>query len=110
MCLLTAGPASADELPLVTAVGRVVKANPNVILVRPVEPGGQLGKAIALKVRGTSRVSTVAVQRRRGQTVTVQRQVEPQSLRPDQVIAVIYTRTTDEAVLLSAVVLPPEKP
>jgi hypothetical protein len=104
--LLARTPAHAADLPLQTAAGVVVKANANVVLVRPRLPDGQLGKAVALKVRGTSQAYTLTLEKRGGQLVPVQRAVEPQSLTPTRAVAVIFTVANGEEVLLSAVVLP----
>ena len=64
-------------------------------------------KSLALKVTGTSRVTTLSTQNRAGKVVLMQKDTEVKSLEPKQIIAVIYAGEKDEAILLSAVV---EKP
>lgn len=98
---LSSGPLSSAEPPLATTTGVVVKANASVVILRP--PGG---KAVALKVRGTSKAWSLSTQKRDGQLVAVQRETEPKDLQPEQVIAAIYTIVDDDAVLLVAVVQP----
>jgi len=48
--------------PLATAYGRVVKANANLVILRPAVSGGRLGDAIVLKLTGTSRIAVVTNQ------------------------------------------------
>lgn len=97
----------AEPPPLLTASGAVVKANANVLILRPRGADGKFGKALTLKVRGTSKVTTLTVQQRDGQAVPVQREVAVADLRPDQTLAVLYTNLGDEFVLLGAVAHPP---
>ena len=71
---------------------------------------GRFGGALALKVRGTSKVVTLLPQDRGGQTVLTQRETDPKTLQPNQPIAVVYTVLKDEYVLLQGVANPlPEK-
>jgi hypothetical protein len=93
--------------PLLSARGAVVKANASVLIVRPRGADGKFEKAVTLKIRGTSRVTLVSFQKRDGQVVPVQREGEIKELKPEQVLAVIYTNLGDEYVLLSAVAAPP---
>jgi hypothetical protein len=65
---------------------------------------GKFGKSLALKLTGTSRVTTLSTQNRAGKVVLTQKDTEVKSLEPKQNIAVIYSGEKDEAVLLSAVV------
>lgn len=99
-------PARAADLPLQTVAGVVVKANASVVLVRPRLPDGQFGKAIALKVRGTSQAYTLTLEKRGDEFVPVQRAIAPQSLAPARAVAAIVTVADGEVVLLSAVALP----
>src|SRR5207237_9893487 len=99
--------AAAAELPLQTVTGAVVKANARLVIVRPRLPDGQSGKAVVLKVRGTSRLTALRSEPRGGQLAAVQRAVEPAALMPNWIVAAIYTVADGEAVLLTAVVLPP---
>lgn len=100
--------AAAEPPPLATAYGRVVKANANVVLVRPATSGGKLGDAIALKLTGTSRATVVTLEKRADHPAAVQRDIKPKDLQPDQIIAVIYTVIDQDKVLLTAVVHPHE--
>jgi hypothetical protein len=93
----------AAGLPLGTATGVVGKATANVLFICPQDSNGQLGPKMVLKLRGTSNVYLVTTHVRARQPVVVQRAIEPRSLAPNQPIAVIYTATRDEYILLSAV-------
>jgi hypothetical protein len=104
---LTAALGTAADLPLFSGTGLVVKANANILLVRPRGADGQFGKAISLKLRGTSKVSTLTTQVRDGQTVAVQRDADAKDLKPNQPVAIIYTQVADkDYVLLAAVAQP----
>lgn len=94
---------AAAPPPLLTASGTVVKANANVLILRPRLPDGRFDQAVTLKIRGTS---TVTLLRTRGAGVLVQQSTTVKDLQPNQTIAVIYTNTGDEYVLLSAVARP----
>ena len=108
LCCVTTLTLAADAPPpLLSARGAVVKANASLLIVRPRLPDGKFDKALTLKIRGTSRVTIVSFQKREGQLVPVQRDGEVKDLRPEQVLAVIYTNLGDEYVLLSAVAAPP---
>lgn len=95
-----------DPLPLATAHGQVEKVDKDALMFQPRE-GTKFGKAIALKLTGTSKISTLTS--RDGGKVVVQRDADSKDLRPKQAIAVIYTTTKDGHVLLSAVAHPAEK-
>lgn len=104
--LVSDGWVGAAEPSLITTAGVVVKANASVVILRPRGADGQLGKAVVLKVRGTSKAYVLSTQKRDGQIVPVQRESEPKDLQPDQLIAAIYTVVNDDAVLLVAIVQP----
>lgn len=104
VCLLLAGSASAQPLPLLTAHGTVDKAGKDSLSIRPRDPEGKFGKSLTLKLTGTSKITTLTSQTRAGKLVAVQRETEPTDLQPKQAIAVIYTTVKDGSVLLSAVV------
>jgi hypothetical protein len=91
---------------LATANGAVVKANAELLLVRPRGADGKFEKALSLKIRGTTKVTVLSFQQRGGQTVPIQREAEVKDLQPEQVVSVIYTNVGDAFVLLSAVALP----
>lgn len=98
---------AAEPAPsLATANGAVVKANAEVLIVRPRGADGKFEKALTLKIRGTTKVTVLSFQQRAGQTVAVQREVEVKDLQAEQVLSVIYTNVGDAYVLLSAVALP----
>jgi hypothetical protein len=107
-CLVLAGAAwgQATAPPLVTTTGLVEKADKDGLTIRPREPGGRFGKSVVLKVTGTTKVTTVSVQKRAGNNVLVQREVEVKDLERNQPVAVIYTTATGGPVLLAAVVQP----
>ncbi len=94
------------NLSLATASGVVKKATANVLLVVPRGPDGRFAKTLALKLSGTSKITTLTRQTRGGRAVLVQQDTAPRMLQPNQPIAVIYTVVQDEAILLTAVVQP----
>src|SRR4051794_32718919 len=98
---------AADEPPLQAASGAVVKANANVLILRPRAADGKFGKALTLKIRGTSKVTTLTVRMQDGKPVPVQRDASVADLVPEQTLVVIYTTVGDENVLLAAVAHPP---
>jgi hypothetical protein len=105
--LLLAGWATAQEPPaLVTAHGTVDKVDKETLAIRPRGPDGKFGKAVSLKLTGTSKVFTLAPQMRAGKLVLTQKETEAKELTANQTIAVIYATAKDGPVLLSAVVLP----
>src|SRR5262245_61237006 len=101
--LVLAGFARAAE-PLVAAEGVVEKVGQGTITVQPRGPGGRFGKAVLLRVTGTTNLSTVSIQKRGGKEVVVQRELSPKDLKAKQAVAVIYTTVKDGNVLLAAVV------
>ncbi|HZU38665.1 MAG TPA: hypothetical protein VFA18_22250 [Gemmataceae bacterium] len=104
--LLLVGLAPAAGLPLGSATGTVVSANSSTIIIRPRNAEGQFGSALTLKVRGTTHITTLTTRRQGGQVVLVQNETDAGSVRKNQVIAVIYTTTGSDRVLVSAVVTP----
>src|SRR5947209_19231931 len=106
VCLFLAQPSWCAEPPVAPASGLVVKANANVVIVRPRGPDGQFGKAMPLKVSGTSKLSQISTRNQGNQSIAVQRDVEAKDLQANQSIAVIYATLKDELVLLAAVVHP----
>jgi hypothetical protein len=104
--LAAAEAGNAAGPPLATASGVVKKATASVLLVVPRGPDGRFTKTLALKLSGTSKITTLTRQTRGGQTAVVQKDTAPGALQPNQPIAVIYTLIQDEAVLLTAVVQP----
>jgi hypothetical protein len=107
--LLVAGAAAAaeDALPLLTAHGTIDKVEKSTLTIRPRGPDGKFEKSLALKLTGSSTVSTLSIQKRAGKAVVVQKETQPKDLHAGQAAAVIYTMGPDGAVLLSAVVQPP---
>jgi hypothetical protein len=97
------------EPTVATANGAVVKANAEVLIVRPRGADGKFEKALTLKIRGTTKVTVLTFRQNKGETVPVQREVEVKDLHPEQVVSVIYTNAGDALVLLSAVALPAAK-
>lgn len=105
--LAASGLMHAAEPALLNASGLVLKANADVVIVRPRGPDGQFGKALPLKIRGTSKVFAMSTQKRNEQIVAVQRETEPKDLQPNQPIAAVYAMVNDDAVLLVAIVQAP---
>jgi hypothetical protein len=98
---------AAEPPPLGTATGLVSKATANVLFILPRGADGRFEKKLPLKLRGTSKATAVGTQKRAGQEVLVQRDVDIKDLQPNQGIAVIYASTPDGFILLSAVVQSP---
>jgi hypothetical protein len=99
-------PAAAQAPPLLTAQGAVEKADKETLTVRTREPDGRFGKTLALKLTGTSKVTTLTVVMRAGKPVLTQKDTEPKDLEAKQIIAFVYTQLKDSPVLLTAVVQP----
>jgi len=94
----------AADPPLLTANGVVSKPTANTLMIQPRGPDGKFEKKMVLKVRGTSKVTALSIQKREAQLVAVQRDVDIKDLQPGQPIAVIYAIIDGDQVLLSAVV------
>src|SRR5579885_3436769 len=90
---------------LMAATGTVVKANPSVLIIRPRQADGRFGSALVLKATGTTN-ATMLRTRGNAQAVFVQQGITLKDLQPNQAVAVIYTSTGEEYVLLSAVARP----
>jgi hypothetical protein len=101
--LISCADGGGQSLTIEAAHGSVQKAEKDSLTVQPRATGGKFGKNLVLKITGTSKVSAVAMEKRGGKLVPVQRDVEPAELEAGQAIAVIYIGGGD-AVLLSAVV------
>jgi hypothetical protein len=89
---------------LATAQGEVDRVEKDSLTVRPRTAEGRFAKSLTLRLTGTSKISSVAEQKRAGKTVLVQKDVEPKTLQPGQRLALIYAPDKDGGVLLSAVV------
>jgi hypothetical protein len=107
LVLLAARAPAADPPPLLTAQGGVEKVDKDTLTVRPRGPDGKFGKSLVLKITGTSKVTTLLPQMRKGSLVVTQKDTEVKDLQPKQSIALVYTMVKNSAVLLAAVVQPP---
>ncbi len=107
LILLAASARTADPPPLLTAQGAIDKVNKDTLTVKPRGPDGRFGKNLVLKITGTSKVTTLLPQMRKGVLVLTQRDTEAKDLQPGQAIAVVYTLVKDSPVLLTAVAQPP---
>jgi hypothetical protein len=101
--------AFAADLPVGTASGTVKKATANVLFVNPRGPDGRFQETLVLKLSGTAKVYTLTTQLRGGKPVLVQKETDVRTLQPNQAIAVIYTVTKEDLLLLAAVVHPPAR-
>ena len=100
---------AADPPPLSVAEGKLSKVEKDSITFQPRGEKGKFGKAITLKITGTSNFSSVSHQERAGKPVLVQRKIEASDLKGNQLIAVIYSSTPKgDSVLLAAVAQPME--
>jgi hypothetical protein len=107
LLLLVRAAVAADDAPaLLTAHGSIDKVDKNTLTIRPRNAEGRFEKSLALRLTGSSTVSTLTVHKRGGKAVVVQKETAPRDLQPGQAVAVIYTAGPDGAVLLSAVVQP----
>jgi hypothetical protein len=95
-----------EEPALLTAQGKVEKADKDSLTIQPRGSDGRFGKSVVLKLTGTSKISTLTTQVRNRKTVLVQKDTDAKDLEANQVIAVIYTQMKEGAVLLTAVVQP----
>jgi hypothetical protein len=103
--VLAVRPVAAQEPPLLGAHGEVVKVERDTLTVRTRTAEGRFGPTVALKVTGTSKISTLQMQMRGGRLVATQRDTSARDLSPKQAIAFIYILVKDNPVLLTAVVL-----
>jgi len=102
--LLFLGLILAEPIPVLTAHGIVEKVEKDSLTLEPRLPDGKFGKAITLKLTGTSDIALVSMQKRGDKLVPVQKKVDAKDLSAKQPIAVIYTGEKEGSVLLSAVV------
>ena len=110
MCLILGAVALAQMAPVTTARGKVLKADKESLTLQPREESGKFGKAITLRVTGTTRITTLAPQMRDKKLVMTQKETDAKDLTAGQMIAVIYaTPKGEDPVLLSGVVEPSEK-
>src|SRR5262249_3351932 len=90
LLMLTSMAVAADLPTLVTAEGKVEKIGKDSLMIQPRTAGGKFGKAISLKMTGTSKITVLTVQDRAGKAVLVQRDADAKDLHANQTIAVIY--------------------
>jgi hypothetical protein len=110
VCLFLALAAAAEPVPVVTAHGKVVKVDKETLSFQPRDESGKFGKAVLLKLTGTSKITTLAPQMRDKKQVMAQKDTDAKDLTPGQFIAVIYAAPKgQEPVLLAAVVQAAEK-
>jgi hypothetical protein len=98
---------AAQPVPVVTAHGKVQKADKETLTFQPREEGGKFGKALTLKITGTSHITTLVPQVKDKKQIMTQRDTDPKDITAGQLIVVIYaTPKGQDPVLLSAVVPP----
>jgi len=103
----TKAAAIMDATPNVaTAHGTVVSSDKSSLTLKPRSASGQFEKELVLQVAGTSRATQLSYQTQAGKTSAKQTEVDIKDLKPDQAIAVIYTKLDSGPVLLSATVVP----
>jgi hypothetical protein len=102
--VLAARPTAAQAPPLLGGHGEIIKVERDTLTVRTRTDEGRFGSPVALKVTGTSKVTTLQMQERGGRLVPVQRDTSARNLSPKQAIAFIYILVKDTPVLLTAVV------
>jgi hypothetical protein len=98
---------SAQPVPLVTARGKVQKADKEKVTFQPRHDAGKFGKAVTLSITGTSRITTLIPQTRDKKQVMTQKETDAKDFMPGQLISVIYAMPKgQDPVLLSAVIEP----
>ena len=99
---VAAGP---EPVPVVTAHGKVDKADKDTLVFQPRDESGKFAKAVILHLTGTSKITTLSARMMDKKLVMVQKDTEAKDLMAGQPIAVIYAAPKgQEPVLLSAVV------
>ena len=109
LVLAAAGVAWAADPPALkvdTADGMVAKVGRDSLEIRTRGADGRFGKAVTFKVTGTTKLTTVTAAERAGKAVATQRDTDLKDLKPNQPIAIIYTKVGDNAVLLAGVAQP----
>lgn len=103
LAIAAAAVAAADATKVVAVQGTVDKFDKEVLTFSPRTSDGKFGKAVALQVTGTSKITTLIPQNRGGKTIYTQKDTDAKDLVAKQPIAVIYTDGPNP-VLLTAVV------
>jgi hypothetical protein len=102
---LAAWCAAQDTRPaLQIAMGTLENVGKDSLTIRPRGPDGKFQKSVTLRVTGTSKATTLSLEKRGGKMVAVQRETDLKDFQPGQSIAVIYTTSGAAPVVLSAVV------
>jgi hypothetical protein len=105
VCLTLLLAASAQPVPVTAAHGKVQKVDKDTLTFQPRDESGKFGKAVTLKLTGTSRFTTLAPQKRDKTMVMAQKETDAKDVAAGQLIAVIYASPTgQDNVLLSAVI------
>jgi hypothetical protein len=108
LALLTA--AAAQSVAVSEAHGKVQSVDKDTLTFQPRDAGGKFGKGIALKLTGTSRITTLAPQTRDKKQIMAQKDTDAKDIAAGQLISVIYASPKgQDPVLLSAVVHTAEK-
>jgi hypothetical protein len=103
LLIVSCAGAGGQALTVETAHGTVDKAEKDSLSFQPRTATGQLGKKMTLKVTATSKVTAVALEKRAGKLVPVQREIDVKDLESGQKISIIYAGGS-EPILLAAVV------
>src|SRR5262245_44511035 len=96
--------AALAQVAVQTATGTVAKADKDSVTIQPRGAKGEFGKALTLKVTGTTKISMVTEEKRGKKKVPIQRDADAKDLSAGQHISVIYVGGKGDHVLLSAVV------
>ncbi len=109
LCLLAGVAfAAAEPVPLVTAEGKVSKADKESLTFQPRDSSGKFAKAVTVKITGTTKISTLSARMQDKKLVMVQKDADAKDLTAGTLIAVIYAEPKgQDPVLLSAVVQAP---
>jgi hypothetical protein len=104
-CLLVWAVVGAQQVAVSTAHGKVLKADKESLTLQPRDDAGKFGKAMTLRVTGTTRITTLVPQMRDKKLVMAQKETDAKDLTAGQMITVIYaTPKGEDPVLLSGVV------
>src|SRR5437868_14328823 len=100
LALLAAVRAAEPPPALVAVHGVVEKAERESVSVKPRGADGRFGKAVTLKVTGTSRVTLLSPQERGGKMVLTQREASAADLAAGQAVAAVYAEVPGSGPVL----------
>jgi hypothetical protein len=103
---LWAGPASAADIPVITANAVVEKASRDSVTVLPRRADGRFDKSLVMRVSGTTTITIVGTRMQGRKLIFTQRGAKVQDLEKNQKVSIIYVRGKESNLLLAAVAQP----